>query len=308
MAGWAFSKRRPESTGTEVLVRRAALTKTRLEQEHIMKTFRNLILLMAVAAMALAPFATAQSTITMSATYYTIGASDQDMGHLAVGVFTNEVQSTLGADGLPVLNTAAYGCSSGCFTNTPLPADLTASGEIAWWSPSLNKGGSGGASDVVQTGTGTITLPYNNAVFFPPNGTGANDGSGYQAAVFSTTLYVPTSEPISFNVGADDSAFVYLDGKAVCQVGGVHINAPGTCTTSTLAAGSHTLQVFYSDLEQSYAALTFGITTSGITNTPPATIPTLSEWGLLLLAGLLAGAAALELHRRNRQRASLLQR
>lgn len=34
------------------------------------------------------------------------------------------------------------------------------------------------------------------------------------------------------------------------------------------------------------------------------TIPTLSQWGMLLLAALLAGAAALELHRRTRGRAS----
>ena len=43
------------------------------------------------------------------------------------------------------------------------------------------------------------------------------------------------------------------------------------------------------------------------TPTTPA-VPTLSQWGMLLLAGLLAGAAALELQRRTRQRASLLQR
>jgi hypothetical protein len=270
----------------------------------MMKTFRNLILAMATLATILAPFAAGQA-ITMSVTYYTIAENDQDMGVLASGAFTNEVQSTLGPHGLPVLNTAAYGCASGCFTNTPFPADVTASGEITWWSPSLNRGGSGGVSDVVQTGTGTITLPYNNPNFYPPNGTGPNDASGYQSAVFSTTLNVPTAESISFSIGADDAAFVYLDGKVVCQLGGVHGDSPGVCTSSTLTPGSHTLQLFYSDLEQFGAALTFSVTTAGITGTPgtPTTspVPTLSEWGLLLLAGLLAAAAALQLHRRIRR-------
>jgi hypothetical protein len=257
-----------------------------------MKAFRNLIPPMAVAVMALAPFAAdaGAGTITMSVTYYTIAETDQDMGHLANGTFTNEVRNTLGPDGLPVLNTATYGCVSGCFTNAPLPADLTASGEITWCSPSLNKGGSGGVSDVVQTGTGIITLPYNNVDFYPPNGTGSNDMSGFQAAVFSTVLNVPSAETISFNVGADDTAFVYLDGKVVCQLGGVHANAPGICTSSTLTAGSHTLQLFYSDLAQVDAELTFTVTTAGVTGSPaPPSMTTtpVPPSILLTMAGLV---------------------
>ena len=263
-----------------------------------MTTFRNLIVVMAASALAFVPFAAGQSTITMSATYYTIAAGDQDMGHLAGGVFANEVRSTLGSDGLPVLNTAAFGCASGCFTNTPLPADLTAGGEITWWSPGLNRGGSGGASDVVQTGTGTVTLPFNNASFFPPNGTGPNDASGFQAAVFSGTIYVPTTESISFNLGSDDVVFVYLDGTVACQIGGVHTISSTTCTSGALTQGFHTLQLFYSDIAPTLAGLTFSITTPGIVNPAPTPTPTLSEWGLMLLAGLLAGAGAIELRRR----------
>jgi hypothetical protein len=298
MLGWAFSKE-PESIGTENLEYRhgARRRKTVLpgagqkpvrNRRHTMKAFRNLIKPMAVAAMVLAPFAASAGTITMSVTYYEIAETDQDMGHLARGVFTNEVQSTLGPDGLPILNTATYGCVSGCFTNTPFPADLTASGEITWWSPSLNKGGSGGVSDVIQTGTGTITLPYNNVNFYPPNGTGTNDANGFQSAVFSTVLNVPSTESISFNVGADDAAFVYLDGKVVCQLGGVHANAPGICTSSTLTAGSHTLQLFYSDLAQINAELTFAVTTAGVTGspTPPAVTPVPPSI-LLTMAGLV---------------------
>jgi hypothetical protein len=236
-----------------------------------MKAFRNLIPPIAAAAMAVAWFPAASNAVTMSVTYYTIAENDQDASHLAIGNFTNEVKSTLGPDGLPVLNTAMYGCSSGCFTNTPFPADLTAGGEITWWSPSLNNGGSGHTSDVVQTGTGTITLPYSNPDFFPPNGTGPNDASGFQAAVFFTTLTVPSPESISFNVGADDTAFVYLDGVIVCQLGGAHGNTPGVCTSSSLTAGSHTLQLFYVDLDRTAASLTFSITTAGIGGGPPAT-------------------------------------
>ena len=235
---------------------------------------------MLAAALVLAPLASG-GAITMSATYYTIGETDQDMGHLAGGVLSNEVQNGLGVDGLPILNTSTYGCTSDCFTNTPLPADLTASGEITWWSPSLNNGGSGGASDVVETSTGTITLPYANGAFYPPDGTGPNDASGFQSAVFSTVLDVPSEESISFNVGADDVAFVYLDGNIVCDLGGVHGDSPGSCISGTLTGGEHTLELFYADLAQTGAALTFDVTTEDISGNPT---PEPSSFALLLTA------------------------
>jgi len=215
----------------------------------------------ATLVIALAPLPAYADAISMSATYYTIAEGDKDMNHLAGGVFDNEVQNGLGTDGLPILNTTTYGCTSGCFTNTPLPADLTVSGEITWWSPSLN-------SNVTQTSTGTITLPYSNGSFYPPNGGGPNDANGFQSAVFSALLDVPSTESISFNVGADDVAFVYLDGSIVCDLGGVHNDSPGTCTSGTLSEGDHTLQLFYADLHQNAAALTFGVTTQGVTGTP----------------------------------------
>jgi hypothetical protein len=199
--------------------------------------FRQFLSPLVLVGFAFAPAAAHADTITMSATYYTIDESDQDVNHLAEGVFDNEVQTLLGPNGLPVLNTAAYGCTSNCFTATPLPADVFSTGEITWWSPALN-------SNVLQTSTGTITLPYCNGSFFPPDGGGPDDVSGFQAAVFSSTLIVPSAETISFSVGADDVAFVYLDGSIVCDLGGIHADSPGACTSGTLTAGSHSLALF----------------------------------------------------------------
>jgi hypothetical protein len=52
---------------------------------------------------------------TLTIDYYTIAPTDQDANHLAFGADDNEVQNTLGANGLPVLNTAAFGCMSNCY-------------------------------------------------------------------------------------------------------------------------------------------------------------------------------------------------
>jgi hypothetical protein len=230
---------------------------------------------MTAAMLALAPFAAAQ--VTLQVNYFTIAENDQDMQNVINGAFTNEAQNTLGPHGLPILNTTQYGCVSNCLVNTttyPFPRDVTSGGEITWWSPTLNNGGAGGTSDVVQTSTAQVTLPFTNLSFFPPNGVGANDLNGFQAATFSGTLNVPTAEAVTFSVGDDDLAFVYVDGVIVCNNGGARGYVVGNCTTNTLSAGSHTLQIFYTDLFPTHAAFSFAISTAGVTGTPGITAPT----------------------------------
>ena len=190
---------------------------------------------------------------TLSVTYYEVSSTDPSYATLCCGTYDNEVLSTLGPNGLPLLNPGYSG-------TMPSLQDVY-DGQLTWWSPSLN-------SHVTETGSGTVTLPIDHTVnFYPPNGTGTNDYSGGLTAVYTGTIDVPTTEQISFSVGADDSAFAYLDGQIVCDLGGVHGFTDGTCLSPfDITAGSHSLELFYDDMDPSQAGLYFSITTAGVTS------------------------------------------
>jgi hypothetical protein len=243
----------------------------------------------ALLTVSLFAFAKSAKADSLSITYFTIAETDKDANHLGFGTVTNEVQNHLGANGLPILNTPAFGCSSGCFSLTA-PTDLLADGEITYWSSSLNNGGSGGTSDVTQTGTGTVTLPYTNNSFFPPNGTGSGDANGFQAAILSGTITAATTETIGFNIGSDDMAFLYLDGNLECSDGGVHANDSVPCTTSTISAGTHNIELFFVDINNTQSALDFSVTTQNVTTAP--TVPEPSTF-MLLGTGLMGAAGAI---------------
>jgi hypothetical protein len=149
---------------------------------------------------------TANSPPSLSVSYFTISTSDPDPGNLGSGTCSDYVTSALGTDGLPVLNEPL---DPSCGNS---PADVNSStNEITWWSTAN--------ANVTSTGSGTVSLPYSNSNFYPPNGTGPCDGycvegyGGYQAAVLSgqLTVTVPEGELVSFQITDDDMAFVYLD-------------------------------------------------------------------------------------------------
>jgi hypothetical protein len=206
---------------------------------------------------------------SLGISYFTISTGDPDPGNVGSGTCSDYVASALGPDGLPVLN-GSWDSACGGIPKDVNPTD--SGNEITWWSPLFN-------TYVTSTGPGTVLLPYSNADFYPPNGTGPCDGNcvegygGYQAAILSGHLTAPQGGAIvSFTVSADDMAFVYLDGVYVCGIGGVHGVTAATlpsCTDSAISVGPHSLEVFYVDMATSQAELDFDITaTPNIVVTP----------------------------------------
>jgi hypothetical protein len=254
-----------------------------------------------------APLAAQAQELDIS--YYTIASNDPDADHLAGGLYTNEVENSLGPNGLPVLNIPQFGCTSDCYNvngapgfpsggSTPNTNVLASTGEITYWAPSFN-------TYVTNTLNTTTSLPFNEpGNFFPPNGTGTNDGgsSGYQAVTLSGTIDAPTTETLNFTIGSDDMAFAYIDGSLVCSDGGVHGSSGVPCTTPTVSAGNHTFDLFFVDINQTQSGLTFDITTTGVTTAPsgppPAGAPEIDAGSAPAALILLFGAIAVMRGRR----------
>ena len=94
------------------------------------------------------------------------------------------------------------------------PAGLLegAGNPLNWWTPL--------AGEVTYEGTTIQPLPVMQNMF-TPEGTGSNDSSSFQTAIFYATLNVGTGGG-SITFGGDDDMFLALNGAIVDQVGGVH--------------------------------------------------------------------------------------
>jgi hypothetical protein len=194
-------------------------------------------------------------TGSMSITYFDVahGTGGSDFG--GSGTPNVAANSQLGPDGLPVVSSTSPGI-----------VDVNSHHEITWWTPS---------SFVTQTGTGTITLPYGSNMF-APNSTGSNDSSLFETAILTGTFTESTAASVTFSVGSDDDAFIYLNGVLIGQNPGIH----GVSTvnfTATANSGVNTLEIFYADRETVAAELDISA------NVVLSAVPEPSTWAMMIL-------------------------
>lgn len=174
--------------------------------------------------------------------------------------------SLLGPNGLPVA-TSPFGVND----VDPITHEIT------WWSPALN-------SHVAATGTGTIALPYSSNMY-PPNSTGGNDGTAFETALFTGAFTLGSAGTVQFQLGSDDDSFIYVDGTLFGQNPGVHGVTNVTFTSPTLAAGAHSLEVFFADRQNTGAFLSLNLLSTDVVITPPpvAGVPEPVSWALMIM-------------------------
>jgi PEP-CTERM motif len=190
---------------------------------------------------------------------------------------SNYVTSTLGPDGLPVFVGAGFN-NDGGNTLAPGAAYLNGSNEILYWTP--------GQNGIVSAGTGTINFTTNPTVSMfvaAPLNPNPGSNSAYEETAILTGQFTTSgaSTPVQFTVGADDEAFVYLDGQLIETLAGIHGLNPGPSASVNVGAGLHTVKIFYADLDVVDAQLSFSETPGTPTLTINPSVPEPSTFALL---------------------------
>ena len=196
-----------------------------------------------------------------------------DTGGAITGVVTGLEKSTLGPDGLPV------GSTPGTFQDvnagrTPL-VDTA-----AWPCHARNK-----LCLSVKPDTAVRHLCE-----FLPEWTGRRQRRRHRLHIsdLSGTFDAPAGGSVTFTLGSDDDAWVFLNGKLVVDWRHPGGHAPPT-TISDLVAGTNTVEVFFADRHTVQAALTFD---ADVTLSP--SVPEASTWAMMLIGFAGVGFAAFQ--------------
>jgi len=247
-----------------------------------MPTKRTMILTAAKSVLAVLVFSilTTISAFADSLTgnYFVLPVGHPDTERSIDGVVLGLVNSTLGPDGFPVVS--LFGQSAGTASH-PI-TDVNASNEILWWTA--------GQDGVVAWKTEVDTLPIVNSYLFP-FGSGCNGGcgGGYVAAYWTGTFNLPSPGTVTFGLGSDDDAWVFVDGQLQVDNGGIHGMSYTPYVTTPLSAGSHSVDLFFADRHTVASGIDFSasVELSPVPAVPEPSTLMLLGTGLLGLSGAI---------------------
>ncbi len=229
--------------------------------------------LVAIAATVLTPAIAHAQLGSMTYQYFkvqNVAANHDFQGGIDGHIVTGLVNTALGPDGLPVVASPAYSGASGPITQ------VNGSNELLWWTPN--------GSTILADGTGTIAVPFSGiSTGFYATGQSSNT-NWFRTAIFQGFINVSSPTNYNFSLGSDDDSWLFVDGVLVGDNGGVKGGSPTTFNTGNLAAGNHTVSLFFADRHQVESGITFDPTFQ-VTSTPEPASLSLVATGLIGVFG-----------------------
>lgn len=219
-----------------------------------MKLSRAMMALVAGSALAIATLPAQAAISQLNAEWFTINYGHADTERSIDGTTTGLVNTTLGPDGLPVRS--AYSLTFPT-TSSNYIRDVNGSNEILWWTAGTRAGV--GTVSVDSFYPSLVSLPVNQTSNLFPGGSGSNGNpNGYVSAHLYGTFVAPSNGTITLTLGADDDAWVFINGALVVDLGGVKGLSSAPVAVSSLVGGTtYTIDLFFADRHNSQSGLYF---------------------------------------------------
>jgi fibro-slime domain-containing protein len=195
----------------------------------------------------------AQAMPSLNANWYTLATGHSDTNVSIPGLTTGLVESTLGPNGLPVRT--AFSASQPATSSNNIKDVDGGTNEILWWSPGSR---STGTVAVDAFYPATVSVPYVQLTNLFPGGSGSNGGSnGFLSAHLFGLFDAPAGGTVTFTLGADDDAWIFINNQLVVDLGGVKPLTAAPITVAGLSPGTNRFDLFFADRNVVQSGLRF---------------------------------------------------